>query len=249
MTPENWYLSSISANRQNDVSASTFAAAHLGRNPYPRITTGPSWGREDRRREPRFVVNESAWLRVLDPPSDRIKATVVNISRSGMKLRLPVLIHVGKAVQVHLEFAIALGEVRHSEAFKADCVAGLLLRDVCPLGSGRDARQEVRYPVNILGSLRVRGSRNVSYEINVLDVSKSGLRIRIGEDIPVGTQVDIDCSGSRISGEIRYLRAVDSGEFNIGIRAHAANRDEGTDDALDLTRIFYPDIESCAVPC
>jgi hypothetical protein len=245
VTPENWYLSSISANPGTRAPGSSLSAVHPGRNPSATITSGPGWGRENRRREPRFAVNESAWLRVLDPPSlDRIEATVVNISRSGMKLRLPVLIHVGTTVQVHLDFAIALGEVRHSEAFKSDCVAGLLLRDVCPLGSPRDARQEVRYPVNVLGSLRVQASQKVTYEINVLDVSKSGLRIRIGQDIPLGTHVDIDCSGARIAGQVRYVRAVDSGEFHMGIRAYPASRD----DVLDLTLIFYPDIAFCAIP-
>jgi len=155
-----------------------------------------------------------------------------------------MLLPVGTTVQVHLAAAIALGEVRHSEKSKDDFFAGIILRDVCPTGPGRDSRQEARYPVNVPGSVRIQGSAMETCEISVLDVSKSGLRIRSPKAIPEGTQVDVESSGATITGEIRYVRTLEEGGFNMGIRAYSANEAEGRDGALDLTVIFYPEVTS-----
>ena len=160
-----------------------------------------------------------------------------------MKLRLPAPIHVGTTVQVHLSFAIALGEVRYCEAAKNDFFTGILLADVCCTGPRRDTRQEARYPVNVPGSLRAERSALV-HEIAVLDVSKSGLRIRCREAIPQGAIVEVECSGATIAGEVRYVRTLDEGQCNMGIQAHYMKANGTPNSAFDLTLVFYPEISS-----
>jgi hypothetical protein len=253
MTPENWYISSLTANRAAETPGHILPAPHPRGNASAPLASAAGGTRRNRRHEPRFAVYEHAWLRVLDPLSlTRIEAAVVEVSRLGMKIQVPVQLHVSTTVQIHLSYAIALGEVRHTEPLKSGFVSGLLLKDVCRIDLRRDARQEPRFPVNVPGILRNPVAPAMGHEICVLDASKSGLRIRSnGEIAPAGTHVDIECSGATIRGEVRYVRFVDQGEFNLGIRAYSVKRDpqpqevatgnEKPEDTLDLTLIFYPE--------
>jgi len=238
---ENWYQNrSISANQPDGATGCASPKVQVAPLPIAPVTGG---GREDRRRERRFAVNDRGWIRVLDPLCEkRIDATIVDVSQSGIKLGLGVYLPVGTTVQVHLPGAIALGEVRHCKASKGNFFAGLRLSDVCFTGPRRDVRQETRYPVNVPGSLRTEGSPTVTHEIIVLDVSKSGLRIRCSETIPNGTHVDIECSGAMIPGEIRYVRPVHQGEFHMGILAHSAKPGGAPNEALNLILLFYPEV-------
>jgi len=45
-----------------------------------------------------------------------------------------------------------------------------------------------------------------------------------------------------IAGEVRYVRAVDDREFNMGILARYTKPDGVPHDALDLTLVFYPEV-------
>jgi hypothetical protein len=65
------------------------------------------------RREPRIPIEISARLTTSDLPGS-IPAKVVDISRSGLGLRVPRNIPVGVGVIVELHSGIAFGEVRHS---------------------------------------------------------------------------------------------------------------------------------------
>ncbi len=64
------------------------------------------------RREPRIPIEISARLSTPDSP-DAIPAKVVDLSRSGLGLKVPRPLHQGTGVVVQLQSGIAFGEVRH----------------------------------------------------------------------------------------------------------------------------------------
>jgi PilZ domain len=96
-----------------------------------------------------------------------------------------------------------------------------------------------RYPVVEPGILRISGAVGDAYLITVLDVSKSGMRVSCSTALPVETQVEVQCRGSGVTGEVRYARNVGRDEFHLGIEVKnataGARNEEGE---LDVTRLF-----------
>jgi hypothetical protein len=94
-----------------------------------RPKSGP--GRRDVRHERRYPVNELA--SVFSPTcveTDPMPVKLVDVSAAGLGIMAPKMIPCGTAVQVVLEHAFVLGEVRHctpaGDAFRA----GVLIKDV-----------------------------------------------------------------------------------------------------------------------
>jgi hypothetical protein len=72
----------------------------------------------------------------------------------------------------------------------------------------------------------------------ILDVSRSGLRVRCPRRIEPGSQVEVICLRAIIQGEIRYCREVSEDEFYLGLQADAAtSRVSGQAGELDLTAL------------
>jgi len=81
--------------------------------------TGPS----ERRREPRYPANDPVEVCILESRSERVRGTILDISRSGLRLELQAPV----AMSVHLEIilpnrAVIFGETRycrrHSDTFQ-----------------------------------------------------------------------------------------------------------------------------------
>jgi hypothetical protein len=84
-------------------SLSTSALAQLGT-----ALTG------EMRKEPRYKTEEAITFQTLNPFSpDRYPGRLADVSRSGMKLQIPVPVECGTLIKISLKSMIAFGEVRY----------------------------------------------------------------------------------------------------------------------------------------
>lgn len=83
----------------------------------PVISRLPADKGADRRSEPRFSVRDEALLRALNPSfQDRIAATIIDISKNGLRCRMPVRLYAGTSVQIVLKKKVVIvGKVRFSK--------------------------------------------------------------------------------------------------------------------------------------
>ncbi len=66
------------------------------------------------RKEPRYKTDEAATLQTLNPFSpDRYPGRLADVSRTGMKLQIPVRVECGTLIKISLKNMIAFGEVRY----------------------------------------------------------------------------------------------------------------------------------------
>src|SRR5713226_1657365 len=102
-----------------------------------------------------------------------------------------------------------------------------------------ERRQNPRYPVETAGSLWIEGMPSGVYAVTVLDVSKSGLRVRCPTALPNRTRVRVKCLGARVSGEVRYSRHIGQHEFHLGVEVDsAAVGAQSERREMDLTLLF-----------
>jgi hypothetical protein len=102
--------------------------------------------------------------------------------------------------------------------------------------------RDPRYPVEEAGVLLAKQMHVEPYLVTVLDVSRSGLRVRCTNGFPIGTEVTVSCRGADIFGTVRYSRiAFGDVEFNVGIQASRVATKEGDANEIDLTGIFRAD--------
>ena len=94
------------------------------------IALDVQWKGPERRSEPRVPVNFPGRLKLLDPltsvgpPHD---VEVVEISRSGMKVRSPRFLIAKTLVQIHFNGKTALGDVRYCIKAESGYYAGVKL--------------------------------------------------------------------------------------------------------------------------
>lgn len=85
----------------------------------------------DKRREPRYPVNKTGIVHPVHPiERHRLQAYVMDLSSSGMKLRVERPLDRGTQVQVLLEDVIIFGEVRHCTESAGRYNVGVLVLDV-----------------------------------------------------------------------------------------------------------------------
>jgi len=85
---------------------------------------------QDRRREPRYPCHDLADVRILRDGSS-VPAVVVDISRSGLQLRLLAAIPEHSHIEVVLPKEVVIfGEVRYCHLSGENFVAGVLIQDV-----------------------------------------------------------------------------------------------------------------------
>ena len=90
----------------------------------------------ERRVDPRAPIDEPASAKILHPAvsaSDRVDGRVVNLSRSGLKLRVPSPMLPGTIVQVRFLERIALGEIRYCIPTGSEYYVGVRFQDVMEL--------------------------------------------------------------------------------------------------------------------
>ena len=90
----------------------------------------------ERRSDPRQPAEQPATIKLLNPlhPAGRIAATVVDISKGGLRLRLNQSLMPGTLVQIRLGEKLLLGEIRYCTPAGEEFHAGVRLQDVFETG-------------------------------------------------------------------------------------------------------------------
>ncbi len=88
----------------------------------------------EKRRETRFVTNDSAFLHSLNSLTlDITPVQVLDVSRQGLKLRIGRQFLTGSEIQVKLKDLFVLGEVRYCIQVGSFFLVGILVEDVLQL--------------------------------------------------------------------------------------------------------------------
>jgi len=84
----------------------------------------------ERRREPRYPCNDPVMVRVLPGDGNRIPATLVDVSKSGLRLEIAVPLLKGSEIEIVLSKQIAIfGKIRHCRRSGDNYQAGILIQE------------------------------------------------------------------------------------------------------------------------
>ena len=102
----------------------------------PRVDVLPDLSSEiERRTEPRVLVNAPGRIKSISPlmsTGPSIRATIIELSHSGMKIRMNREFQLGELVQVILPDMFYLGTVRHCRKVNEEFEAGIKLTERIP---------------------------------------------------------------------------------------------------------------------
>jgi anti-sigma factor RsiW len=85
----------------------------------------------ERRRAHRVPTNDPALLKLIYPNvSDPLPARILDVSQSGLKVEVPLLLEPGATVEILMGRAVAIAEVRYCVKVGATFHAGVLIQDV-----------------------------------------------------------------------------------------------------------------------
>jgi hypothetical protein len=195
---------------------------------------------KDQRRFTRIATDMAASIRMLSPASSgRTHARVLDTSRERLKLRVSEFLHPGATIQVRVTDTVAFGEVRYCQPAGSAFHVGVQIRDsfTAPnAGSIQLKRKEPRSAVSVAAGLRIEEAADL-HPVTVIDVSRSGLRVRSGISIAAGSRVKVIYGNVTVSGEVRYARELAPDEINMGINAYGVTG-AGQNGELDLTSLF-----------
>ena len=117
----------------------------------------------ERRSEARYQTQDPAEIEVLPGPSEPLFGTVLDVSRSGMRVALQNRISRGEQVKVKLHRNVIFGEVRYCRAVPNGFQAGLKIQDlVRPRG-----RQDEHIPDDPLSLYAVGKGLSVAEVIDI----------------------------------------------------------------------------------
>ena len=83
--------------------------------------------------------------------------------------------------------------------------------------AGRNRRRETRIQCDPASVLLEIDGHPEAVEGQVVEVSKSGLQLRLETTVPAGQTARVTLASMIISGQIRYCRPNDTGSFDTGI--------------------------------
>jgi hypothetical protein len=100
------------------------------------LSKNPQAVNGEKRSDRRIPADEPAQLRLLSPFSpDFFSARILNISKNGVKVSLPIHLASGILVQVRYQQTIVFGEVRYCVRSGAEHFAGIKIQDVFSISS------------------------------------------------------------------------------------------------------------------
>lgn len=109
-----------------------------------------------------------------------------------------------------------------------------------------DRRRNKRYRVNlpvrarVLSEQQTQDTESASWEVQAVDISRSGMRLIVPCELSVGTEVEVCFTllnveqPIRTKAEVRFARALNNGQWSIGVRFTELART----DAYWLVRLF-----------
>jgi PilZ domain len=89
----------------------------------------------DRRTEARYPAREPAELEALFSSTGPIYGTILDVSRSGLRIALPQRVDRGEQVKVKLRESVIFGEVRYCRAASGIFHAGIRIQDLVRSGA------------------------------------------------------------------------------------------------------------------
>lgn len=171
----------------------------------------------------RLAIGDSATVSIAQ--STAIPARVAAIAYRALTLEMGEFMHPGINVEVRFDRGpVVLGIVRQCGPRSGSFEVHLNLFDAQVEYEPGFVRAEERYPVQITGTLRAPSIHGAVYTVTIVDVSKSGLRLRCPKALPPGTRVEVHCREADISGEVRYSREIAPDEFHVGVQADANSK-------------------------
>jgi hypothetical protein len=107
----------------------------------------------ERRTEARYPARDPAELQILPPPgepisSEPIYGTILDVSRSGLRVALPQRIDRGEQVKVKLHNNVIFGEVRYCRAVSGAFHAGIRIQSLVR-PAGRENRHIADDPLSL----------------------------------------------------------------------------------------------------
>lgn len=174
----------------------------------------------------------------LHPNREPLDAEISEVLFRAITLTTDQLLRPESVVEVRFNGDISVrGTVIRCQPREGIFYARLALFDACLQSADREVRRDERFAVRIPGTLRAPESKSAICMIEVIDVSRSGLRVRCERGLPQGAQIDINCRGTSIRGEVRYCRQVSLDEYHIGIYALSVFRQSTRLEEFDLTML------------
>lgn len=102
----------------------------------------------DRRTEARYPTQDPAELEILPSPSEPIYGTILDVSRSGLRIALPKRINRGEQVKVKLYGNVIFGEVRYCRAVSGAFQVGIRIQDLVR-PAGRENQHIAEDPLSL----------------------------------------------------------------------------------------------------
>jgi len=190
------------------------------------------------RSEPRFSAGSEAVVQELSPLSlDRQKVKIVDISKNGLGIVASKAALPGTIMQVRINTAVELGEVRYCSAGDGNgyriglrFVAlsdesaeyfivrpGSIVGDLqIPLEQQPDRRETPRRQLGQSAVVSVPGTGQVLHG-EMRNLSDGGIQILLYEPLPVTSPVKIEYADKLLLGEVVYCRQEQAG-WLLGIR-------------------------------
>jgi hypothetical protein len=194
--------------------------------------------RKSERSEPRFSTGSEAIVQNLSPLSlDRQKVKIVDISRKGLGILAAKDAVPGTIMQVRINTAVELAEVRHSSACEGGgyriglrfiAVAdareepfaarpGAAVADLqLSLEQQPDRRQAQRQQVSQSVVVNVLGTDQLLHGV-IRNFSEGGAQILLDQPLGIPSPVKIEYAGKLLAGEVVYCRQEQAG-WLLGIR-------------------------------
>jgi hypothetical protein len=206
------------------------------------------------RSEPRFSMGSEAIVQNLSPLSlDRRKVKIVDISKNGLGILASNAALPGTIMQVRINTAVELAEVRHCSEFdgngyriglrfvavsdeRAEHVAvreGTPVADLqVPLEQQPDRSQTPRQRLSRAAVVSVLETGQL-LRGEIRNFSEGGAQILLDQQLRVTSPVKIECAGKLLLGEVVYCRQEQAG-WLLGIRVGTAL--SGVTDLAHATR-------------
>jgi hypothetical protein len=102
----------------------------------------------DRRSEARYPTQDPAELEILPNPGEPIYGTILDVSRSGLRIVLPKRIDRGEQVKVKLHGNVIFGEVRYCRAVSGAFQVGIRIQDLVR-PAGRENQHIAEDPLSL----------------------------------------------------------------------------------------------------
>jgi hypothetical protein len=208
------------------------------------------------RSEPRFSAGSEAIVQSLNPLSlDREKVKIVDISKNGLGILASKAVLPGTIMQVRINAAVELGEVRYCSASDAGYRIGLRFIAVSdereehfvvrgggivgdlqiPLEQRADRRQTPRQQLNQSAVVSVIGTGQVLHG-EIRNLSEGGTQILLHEPLDLASSVKIEYADRLLLGKVVYCRQEQTG-WLLGIRLERAlSGVKDLDDAMRRSR-------------